>query len=167
LRLMRISSGCRWLTCVICAATFSFGVKFLASSGFATSTLKMFEDRRARKWQRCAAAIFNFNRRANSRVAPFSELCFNFFLTIKQALNCARAWFRLPRIERLFNAAQNNVQRHLHFLPTLNQRPIHWAQQQMLGAASDKSIFDFSKVVEVVQKSTMSNDKTLVAVSGL
>ena len=115
-----------------------------------SSTLEVFEYRSARERQGCAT--FSFNRSANSSFAPFRELRLNFFLTIKQTLDCSRSRLRLPRIKRLFNAAQNDVQRHLHFFPTLNQRPIHGAKQQVLGAASDKSVFDFSKVIEVIQK---------------
>jgi hypothetical protein len=44
------------------------------------------------------------------------------------------------------------VQRDADFLPALDQRPVHGAEKKMLAATANKRVFDFGKVIEVVQE---------------
>src|ERR1051325_9084903 len=88
---------------------------------------------------------------ANVRLAPLRELRFNLFLAIQQTLDRTLARVGLPGIKIFFNSPQSHVKRHVQLFPTFNQRPVHRAQQEVPGASPDKSVFDFSKVVEVVQ----------------
>jgi hypothetical protein len=43
------------------------------------------------------------------------------------------------------------MQRNPNFLPTLDERPVHRAQMQMLATPANEGVFDFGEVVEVIQ----------------
>src|SRR6476469_5930146 len=96
-------------------------------------------------------ALSTFVGGAHPRFKPFRELRFNLLLTVEQTLNRSFARFGLPGVKSLFNAAQCHVQRHVHLFPALNESPIHWTKQQMFGAPTNKCVFDFREIVEVVQ----------------
>jgi hypothetical protein len=85
------------------------------------------------------------------RLAPLGKLRLDLFLTVHQGLDAALARPGLERIERLLDAAQGHMQRHAHLLPTLDERPVDRAQEQVLAAAADEGVFDLCEVVEVVQ----------------
>jgi hypothetical protein len=44
------------------------------------------------------------------------------------------------------------MQRDIHLLPTFDQGPVHGANQQMLAATANESVFNLSEVVKVIQK---------------
>jgi hypothetical protein len=116
--------------------------------------LQVLKDCSSRKWQAFRLTRWfgcRFLGGAHARLAPLRELCFNFFLAIEQTLNRPLARFGFPGVERLFNAPQHHVKRHFHLFPTFNESPIHWAQQQVLCAPADEDIFDFGKIIKIVQ----------------
>ena len=51
----------------------------------------------------------------------------------------------------MFDSAQRDMKRDAAHLPTLDQRPIDWTQQEMLAATANESVFDFREVREVIQ----------------
>src|SRR2546421_9445065 len=85
-----------------------------------------------------------------TRLAPFGVLRLNLFLTIEKAFDSSLSRFSFPGVERPFDPAQSDVKRDFHFLPTLDQRPIHRTKKQMLSAPSNKRIFDFGKIIEII-----------------
>src|SRR5262249_48596881 len=86
---------------------------------------------------------------------PFCVLRFNLLLTIKQRLNRSLTFFCCVRIKSPFNSTKNDVQRNSRLLPRLHQRPVNRAQKQMLLATSNKSVFNFGEVVEIIHRDVL------------
>src|SRR2546423_3138200 len=100
-------------------------------------------------------ALVNDPRRRRSaalRFEPLGELRLDLLLTIEKGLDATVARSRLIRIESLLDAAQHDVKRNAHLLPAFDQRPIEWADEQVLSASANESIFDLAVVVEIVQR---------------
>src|SRR5262249_38561509 len=88
--------------------------------------------------------------RPYSRFKPFSVLRLNFFLTIEQRLNRSFAFLSLVRMKRPLNSPEDNVERYAGLLPGFHQCPIDRAQKEMLPSPSNKRVFNFGEVVEVI-----------------
>ena len=80
---------------------------------------------------------------ADTCFEPLRILRFDFFLAIEQRFDGSLMLLRVVRIERMFNAAQGDVQWYATLLPAFNQRPIDWAQHQMLATTANEGVFDF------------------------
>src|SRR6476661_683648 len=53
-------------------------------------------------------------------------------------------------MERSLDPTQDNVERYAGLLPGFHQSPIDRTQKKMLSSSSNKCVFNFSKVVEVI-----------------
>jgi len=125
----------------------------------------MFKDCRTRKRQ-CLAISFpnpvltriRFSRGADAGLTPFRELSLDLFLTIDKALDRSLAGlasheskaFSMPR-----NATCSGT--FSSFQLSINAQSIGLSNR-CFGATSDESVFDFGKVIEVVQLRTSKSN---------
>src|ERR1700755_3279440 len=94
-----------------------------------------------------------FAARAGRYRQPGLKLLLDLIGAIGKRFNARVAFWIFRDIgEYLFDTADDHMLRNAALLPSLDQRPIEWAEQKALPTKADKGFFDLGKIIEVVQR---------------
>ena len=88
------------------------------------------------------------------RTQPFGVLDLDLFAAVEEAFDRTGSdGLFIKNVKHRFDRTQNDMQRDAAFLPHFDQSPIQRAQEQILGPAADKCVFDLGEIVKVIHGS--------------